>query len=418
VLGVGSAGAGGAADGGPPTVSAGLSERDAWVVVASVKGIGPVGFAALLRSFGSARAILDAALRPGAVSSLVAGGRNNGRLTFDSAVAGELLARAADPRPPLAEIEASGVRVITLDDADYPERLRAIEIPPPILFVRGSVEALSMQHAVAVVGTRRATERGRLVASRIGVSIASTGACVVSGLAYGIDGAAQDAVAQAGFVTVAVLGSGHDRLYPRAHGRLADRIAAAGGAIVSEFSPLTPPRGDTFPRRNRLISGLSDATVVVEAGERSGALITAGWALEQGRECFVVPGPLDAPRSAGCLAWLRDMHGQARVVAGIPQLIEDLGLLREVAPKGARARRPSVDAELIELGGTARAIAIELLRGRGTIDEIVGATGLPVATALGGLTLLEMRGLATSTYGRYRAAGSLASADPASVPAA
>ncbi len=418
MLGVGPAGATGVAGAGPLSASAGLGERDAWVVVGSVNGIGPVGFAALLRSFGSARAILEVALRPGAVSALVAGGRNNGRQTFDADVAAELIARAADPAAPIAEVEASGVTVLTLDDPGYPERLRAIEIPPPILFLRGSVQALSLAHAVAVVGTRRATERGRLLASRIGVSIAKTGACVVSGLAYGIDGAAQDAVAQAGLVTVAVLGSGHDRLYPRAHARLADKIVATGGAIVSELSPLTPPTGDTFPRRNRLISGLSDATVVVEAGERSGALITAGWALEQGRECFVVPGPLDAPRSAGCLAWLRDMHGQARVVAGIPQLIEDLGLLGAAVPKGQKARRPSVEAQLIELGATARSIAIELLRGRGTIDEIVGATGLSVATALGGLTLLETRGLATSTYGRYRAAGALASADPAQVPAA
>ncbi len=418
MLGVGAGGPTGIAVSGQPQVEQGLSERDAWVVVTSVKGIGPIGFAALLRTFGSARAIIDAACRPGAAGTLVAGGRNEGRLTFDATVATQLVARAHDPLPPLAEIRASGVDVITLDDPAYPARLRAIEIPPPILFVRGAASAMSAPHTVAVVGTRRATERGRLIASRIGLAIARTGACVVSGLAYGIDAAAQDAVAEAGGVTVAVLGSGHDRLYPRAHARLADKIVAAGGAIVAELPPRTPPTGDTFPRRNRIISGLADATVVVEAGERSGALITAGWALEQGRDCYVVPGPLDAPRSAGCLAWLREMHGQVRVVAGIPELIEDLGLLRPVGAEARTARRPSVEAQLIELGATARAVAIELLRGRGTIDEIVGTTGLTVATALGALTLLELRGLATSTYGRYRAAGALASTDLAQIPAA
>jgi DNA processing protein len=207
-----------------------------------------------------------------------------------------------------------------------------------------------------------------------------------------------------------VLGSGHGRLYPLAHAGLARSIIDHGGALVSELPPNTPPAAGTFPRRNRLISGFADATIVVEAAERSGALITAGWALEQGRECFLVPGSIDAPRSAGCLRWLRDYAGQVRIVAGIPELIEDLGLLAsEPADHG---RRPSLEAELIELGATARAVAIELVRGRGTLDELVAATGHPVATALGALTLLELRGLATSAYGRYRPAGRLAGQSP------
>jgi DNA processing protein len=210
-----------------------------------------------------------------------------------------------------------------------------------------------------------------------------------------------------GAPTVAVLGSGHGRLYPRAHAKLAERIVADGGAVVSEFVPERPPSIYTFPRRNRLISGLADATVVVEAGSRSGALITAGWALEQGRDLYLVPGSIDAPQSAGCLEWLHRYSGQARVVANVPQLVEDLALFGE--PIG-RGRRPSLQAELIELGTTARAIAEELVRGRGTVDELVAATGHSVATVLGGLTMLEMRGLAASAYGRYRPAGRLASA--------
>ena len=207
--------------------------------------------------------------------------------------------------------------------------------------------------------------------------------------------------------TVAVLGSGHARLYPRAHAKLADRIVADGGAVVSELVPDTHPSPSTFPRRNRLISGLTDATVVVEAGAKSGALITADWALEQGRDLYMVPGPMDAPQSAGCLEWLHTYPGQARIVSSIPQLIRDLRLLDD-APDLRHG--PSLEAELIELGGTSRAVALELVGGRGTVDELVATTGHAVATVLGALTLLEMRGLATSAYGRYRPAGRLAAA--------
>jgi DNA processing protein len=304
------------------------------------------------------------------------------------------------------------VAVVTLDDADYPARLRAIEMPPHVLFVQGELAALAADRAVAVVGTRRATESGRRVAGRIAAAIAATGASVVSGLAVGIDGAAQAAVTAVGGTTVAVLGSGHGQLYPRAHALLARSIIATGGAIVSEMPPSTRPTSGTFPRRNRIISGLADATIVVEAAEKSGALITAGWALEQGRECFMVPGPIDAPRSKGCLRWLRDYAGQVRIVAGIPELIEDLALLNTGGDRiGGRPARPTVAAELIELGAGARSIAAALLSGCATLDELVAETGFQPAAALGALTILELRGLAASAYGRYRPAGRLAAED-------
>jgi DNA processing protein len=191
---------------------------------------------------------------------------------------------------------------------------------------------------------------------------------------------------------------------------LARSIVATGGAIVSEMSPSTRPTGGTFPRRNRIISGLADATIVVEAAERSGALITAGWALEQGRECFMVPGPIGAPRSAGCLRWLREYPGQVRIVAGIPELLEDLALLGSV-DRGGRPGRPSLEAELVELGAAARSVAMALVAGSGTLDELVAATGFQPAAALGALTLLELRGLVASAYGRYRPAGRLMADD-------
>jgi DNA processing protein len=388
-----------------------LTEREAWAVLVSVSGLGPVGFGALLRRFGTGLAILERAVRPGGVAALVAGGVNDGRHSFGAPVAEAIGKVARDPDLVLRRIAAAGVAILTLDDDAYPGRLRAIEMPPHVLFVHGDVAALSATHAVAVVGTRRPTEGGRLTAARIGAAIARTGAAVVSGLAVGIDGAAQAAVTAEHGITVGVLGSGHGRLYPRAHANLARSIVAHDGAVVSEMVPDAAPTAGTFPRRNRLISGLSDATIVVEATEKSGALITAGWALEQGRECFIVPGPISEPRSAGCLKWLREYAEQVRIVAGIPELIEDLGLLESDA-RTAPGGRPSLEAELIELGGTARSIAIELIRGRGTLDELVAATGHPVATTLGALTLLELRGLATSAYGRYRPTGRLAAADP------
>jgi len=180
--------------------------------------------------------------------------------------------------------------------------------------------------------------------------------------------------------------------------------------VISEMWPDVEPTAGTFPRRNRLISGLSLATVVVEAGERSGALITAKLAFEQGRDCFFVPGPLFEARSAGCLLWLREYAGVAKIVAGIPELIEDLGLVNGPHAATVAAGRPSLDATLIELGPTAREVARALLVTHGTLDELVAATGHEVATVLGVITLLELRGLVTTTYGRYRPAGRLASA--------
>ena len=165
----------------------------------------------------------------------------------------------------------------------------------------------------------------------------------------------------------------------------------------------SPRRAGTFPRRNRIISGLTDATVVVEAPASSGALITASWALEQGRGCFLVPGPIDSRASAGSLSFLREFAEVTHLVAGIPQLIADLGFSGERQP----GRDALSAASTRELGRTERAIARELLAGHATVDELVAMTDLPVATVLAALTLLQRRGLASGAHGRYRPAGTL-----------
>jgi DNA processing protein len=392
-----------------------ISERDAWAVMASVPGLGPTTFGWLLREHGSALRVLDLArteagrraIRDGPADGEVDGHR---RTRLRSALIDGLTAVAGDPEAIVAGIRADGLRVVTVEDEPYPGRLRALEEPPPVLFVRGSVEALAARHAVAIVGTRRPTEAGRRVAARLADAIARADAVVVSGLAVGIDGAAHAAAVSAGRPTVAVLGSGHRRLFPRAHGRLAEAIVAGGGAVVSELPPDVEATRGTFPRRNRVISGLAEATVVVEAAAGSGALITARWALEQGRGCFIVPGSIDAPASTGCNGFLRDYPGLARIVAGVPELLDDLGIL-EAEPAADRGQ-VSIAALAASLGATAGRVARALVEGVTTVDELADRTDLPVATVLGALTVLEIRGLVAGAYGRYRPVAALAAAAP------
>ena len=387
------------------------SERQAWAVLVSAHGLGPVGFSALISRFGSAQAVLALARTPGGPAELARQPTSDDpaasrRWLIGAGVAASIAGVAGRFQEIVDRLTALDLAIVTLDDADYPSRLLAVELPPPVLFVRGATAALSAPHAVAVVGTRRPTEAGRRVASRIAAAVSRSGSVVISGLAIGIDGAAHAAAVGERAPTVAVLGGGHAQLSPRAHGRLADAIVATGGAVVAELPPDTSPTPGMFPRRNRLISGLADAAIVVEAGLRSGALITAGWALEQGRECFLVPGPIDAPMSAGCLRFLWSYPAQARIVAGIPELLADLGLDRDQLDE----RVAAAGVVQANLGSVERALIERLLPGAATVDELVGACRLPVATVLGGLTLLEMRGLVSGAYGRYHVSGHLAEA--------
>ncbi len=389
--------------------SSGVSEAEAWAVLTAVDRLGPVAFAALLACYRNARSVLRVAAEHGAIQRLVAtppldlGRDHDGRAPIGATLATAIVEAAAGCDAILDRLRSMDLRVVTLDDAVYPRKLRAIELPPHVLFVRGSVEAPDSQHAIAVVGTRRPTAYGRATTVRITDALVDAGATVISGLAYGIDGAAHEATLRRGGSTVAVIGGGHATGIPRAHRRLADAIVNGGGAVISEYAPDTEPTRGTFPRRNRIISGLARATVVVEAPARSGALITASWALEQGRDCFVVPGPIDGPASAGCLAFLREFHDEARIVSGIPQLIADLDLMT--------MRRGTADAvaaaAVTPLGPTVGRVAEAVVAGAATIDELVAVTDLPVATVLAAIGLLEGRGLVVGMHGRYRAVGAL-----------
>jgi DNA processing protein len=381
-------------------------ERDAWAILAAVVGLGPIGLSALLAHHGSGLAIVRVAGEAGAVERLTAtppfepGHRDR---PIGEGVARGIVAAVQGAAHILSRLRAHGVRVLTVEEPAYPARLGAIAMPPHVLYVVGTVAALARPRAVAVVGTRRATIGGRVTAGRIADALVAADATVVSGLAFGIDGAAHDATLRAGGTTVAVIGGGHATLGPRAHLRLAEAIVAAGGAVVSELGPDIEPSKGTFPRRNRIISGLSDATVVVEAPARSGALITASWALEQGRGCYLVPGGIDDHAAAGSLAFLREFEQVTHLVTGIPQLIADLGFAEaSIGPRDALST-----ASTQGLGAAESAVADRLLSGSATVDELVAATSLSVATVLATLTLLERRGLTAGAHGRYRPSGLL-----------
>lgn len=425
------AGGGGSADGAPREVleaSPGMSRRnrDALAVLLSVHGLGPLTLGRLVARFGSPAAILERAGDLDVVDVLVDASRSpeDGWHAMPADVARAIVAATGNAATILAQVERLELRVVAPSDTEYPRRLFAIEIPPAALFVRGTISSLDNEHVVAVVGTRRPSPAGRRIASRIGAALNRAGATVVSGLAIGIDGAAHAAVVAERGPTVAFIGGGHARLYPRAHDRLADAIIAAGGAVVSEYAPNVEPSKGTFPQRNRLISGSADAVVVVEAGARSGALVTASWALEQGRECFVVPGSIDAHSSAGCNGFLRDWPDLARIVSGIPQLLDDLGLTAAAALPGvarpvkdgvvvrSTVELPSPASVLAGRGGVERAVAEALVRGAVTVDELVAVTRLSIGAVLGALTRLEAIGLVRAAHGRYEPAGPLAAANP------
>jgi DNA processing protein len=284
------------------------------------------------------------------------------------------------PDAEMERIERLGMRALTLGDTDYPSLLREIPAPPPVLYVRGELLPADAI-AVAIVGTRRHTAYGREVATRLATELAEAGITVVSGLARGIDGFAHTAALRAGGRTLAVLGSGVNVIYPPEHRNLADQIAAQG-ALVSDYPPDRKPDAVNFPARNRIISGLTLGTVVVEAPSRSGALITTDFAADQGRDVFVVPGSILSAASAGCNRLLRD---GARPVTCAADILEDLNLARRQEQTAVQQSLPMDEDErriLALLGGDAQ-----------HIDEIIAAANMAISQGAALLLTLELKGL-------------------------
>ena len=317
----------------------------------------------------------------------------------------------------LADCGELGLHIVTISDAAYPNRLRNIFDPPCLLYVRGRLPAFDDEAAVAVVGTRDCTPYGVSCAEKLGFGLAAGGALVVSGLARGIDSAALRGALRGGGTVTAVLGNGLDVVYPRENRYLYEDIAASG-ALLSEYPPGTPPEGRHFPVRNRIMSGLSLATLVVEAPERSGALITAVTALEQGRDVFAVPGPIDAPASVGCNRLIRDGAGLvtdawdilAAYAPRFPEKLHREGAREEPAVLGYQARQRTEPKEVppsLSLSNNDLSLTDDQIRLLRTlteepmlVDDLIEETEIPTRRVLSALTVLEIEHLVTQHPGK------------------
>jgi DNA processing protein len=379
-----------------------LQVRDAWIGLAATPGVGDVTFGRLLEACGGAAQALEAVARLPEREADRALARLLG-MTLRPGLASAIRDTAADPSRARRRMEALGGWSLTPLDPGYPQRLQALADAPAVLFGIGEAACLLEERLIAVVGTRHPTGQGRLLAARIGTRLALAGAIVVSGLAVGIDGAAHLAALDAGQRTVAVVGSGLDEPGPLPHRRLARRIMR-NGALISELAPGVRASRGTFPRRNRIVSGLAAATIVVEAPARSGALITARLALEQGRTLLVAPGrPMD-PSVAGNLALLRETP--ARPLVGLDEMLADLDLVAQAPTRaGAPPHQLSASAALAILGPAERAIAEALGRGPQSTDALIRTSGQPAAVVVAALTLLQMRGWARAHGSMYVPAG-------------
>lgn len=293
-----------------------------------------------------------------------------------------------DERAERARLQGLGFRFLARSDAGFPPLLRAIHDPPPGLFLRGDAQLeLLARPAVAIVGARACSAYGRQISRSLGRDLAAAGLVVVSGLARGVDAEAHRGALEADGPTVAVLGCGIDRDYPAAHRELARQVAASG-LVVSEYAPGVEPAPWRFPARNRIVAGLCAATVVVEARERSGALITADFALEEGREVLAVPGEITSALSAGSNALLRL---GATPLTCAQDVLESYGLV-VAAPKAP------------ELGGAAAAVLERVRESPAGADELCRATGLSAGALAVALTELELAGVVNEEDGVYRAA--------------
>jgi len=368
------------------------AERAAWIALAAVPGVGPATHARLVAAFGSATAVLRAGPADPARLSAVVGPAGVARLRDG------LREATRDPGAPLHAVEAQGGWAITPLERIYPSALFAIADPPPVLYGLGDPAALGTA-GVAIVGTRRPTPRARWLAARIARAVVHHGACVVSGLALGIDAEAHRTAIEAGGRTTAFIGGGFPDGWPRANGPLAAAMIAGGGAVAGELAPGVPATLGTFPRRNRLIAAVARVTVVVEAPEGSGALITARHALEQGRPVLVAVEPAAGRHGAGGAALLA---GSPALPLGEPEeVVRWIGSVRRA---GRAAAATAIDPQL---GPVESSIAAALKPGPAGMDRIIAATRRPAGEVAGALVLLQARGLARPVGPLWVAAGAL-----------
>jgi DNA processing protein len=366
-----------------------MSQRDDlayWLALNRAPGLGPVGLRTLFRHQPEPRLVFKSTL-----AELRELGLQEKTLAYlaapDWAAVDQDLAWATQARHHL----------VTLSDDHYPPRLREIADPPLVLFVLGELAVL-LESQVAVVGSRNPTPTATETTFELAKQLSRCGVVVTSGLALGIDGVAHRGALEGGGKTVAVLGSGPDRIYPARHAELAARVVAAG-ALVTEFPPGTPPRSAHFPRRNRVISGLSLGVLVTEAAARSGALITARLAAEQGREVFAVPGSIYNPLSRGCHALIRQ---GAKLVEGIADILEEIAP-QIVIPHSVPGPGCAVDCpDTPSLGKLQAQVLAQIAFEPLSVDAVVERTGLTPEVVSSILCDLELQGVVSALPGaRY-----------------
>ena len=364
----------------PPSLAAlylaTMDDKKYWVGFNLIKGIGAVRMQGLIAYFGD----LDSAWRADPAALAEAG---LGAKVIERVVAAR---QTVNLDQVWTKIESQGIKILTWQDEAYPSRLKEIDQPPPVLYLRGEYLQDDL-FAVAIVGTRRVTAYGRQITEELAGFLASNGITVVSGLARGVDIIAHQSALKAGGRTIAVLGSGVDKIYPPEHMKTAEQMLERG-AIVSDYAPGTPPDASNFPPRNRIISGLSLAVVVIEAGETSGALITAEFAAEQGREIFAVPGSILAPQSKGTNKLIQN---GAQPLLSVDDLMQALDFSRIGEHKAARKIIPTdeTEARLMNVLGA------EPLH----VDEIRNQADLPIEKVSATLALMELKGMVRQVGG-------------------
>ncbi len=366
-----------------------MNEREACIACNLLTGIGPIRVRRLVEKFGSPEAVLAAS--PDALASVHGIGRELATRIANWETAIDLGAE-------LGKIRDRKVHVLIPSDEAYPRLLHQIYDPPLVLYVWGEVLTRD-HHAIAIVGSRRATNYGIRTARMLGFQLAQAGLTVTSGLARGIDTAGHEGALASGGRTVAIIGSGLGKLFPAENQGLAERIADGHGAVVSEFPIDYPPDKKSFPLRNRIVSGWSSGVVVVEAPGRSGALITAEQAGEQGRSVYAVPGPVDRPASQGCNRLIQD---GARLIMDGSDVLDDLGdMFRGPSSPTPGEKKPDAPQPVLSLSTEESAVLKALGAGEETLlDEITRKAALPTSSVLTALMRLEIKRLVKQLPGQ------------------
>jgi DNA processing protein len=359
------------------------SELKSWLALSTVPNVGPVRYVSLVKHFGSPEKVLSASEKELAELPDI------GPVTASS-IRNQVFWDKAEEQQKSAE--KNQVRLVTFKDEDYPENLKSIYDSPPFLFVKGEI-GKDDRNAVAIVGCRSASTYGKHITEKIGRELAKNGITIVSGLARGIDSIAHLSALKENGRTLAVFGSGLDIIYPPENKKLAEKIAS-NGAIVSEFFLGTKPEAPNFPRRNRIISGLSLGVVIVEAGAKSGALVTASCALEQNREVFAIPGNLGSKNSEGANALIKQ---GAKLVTTVEDILEEL----KITFQGSKpVSSPQTEEDLSHLTEMERNIFKLISDEPFHIDRIATQTSISVPQALTTLLSLELKGLVKQLSGK------------------